>query len=147
VLLETSGRKCSFIRRAVDVCSLSNVEVVHARAEAWEPGLGRFDLALVRAVSGLGVVVEYAAPLLKVGGALVAWRGQRDPEAEFEAGRAAKALGLEAREIRHVAPFPGAQHRHLHLFSKVRDTPPRFPRRSGQAAKRPLGRRRMGPAG
>jgi len=139
VLLESSLRKCSFLRQAVEVCSAANVKVVHHRAEEWEDGLGRLDLALVRAVGRLDVVLEYAAPLLRVGGSVVVWRGQRDPEAEVQAEIAADLLGFQVDLPEPVAPYAGVRHRHLHLFSKVRDTPPEFPRRPGQAAKRPLG--------
>src|SRR5437588_213070 len=83
------------------------------------------------------VGVEYAAPLLRVGGTLVAWRGRRDREAEAAAVRAAERLGLEVGEVRRVRPFPGAEHRHLHLMLKVIETPRGFPRRPGIAAKRP----------
>ena len=59
---------------------------------------------------------------------------------EAEAAAAADELGLELREVRRVEPFPRAEQRHLHLLSKVRQTPERFPRRAGMARKRPLGR-------
>lgn len=144
VLLEGAARKCAFLTRAIDACSLANVEVVHGRAEEWEAGQARFDLALVRAVGRLDVVLEYAAPLLTVSGWLVAWRGHREPEAEVEAERAASILGLQPESVRQVAPYPGVRARHLHLFSKVRQTPDRFPRRPGMAAKRPLGRAASG---
>jgi 16S rRNA (guanine527-N7)-methyltransferase len=85
-------------------------------------------------------VAEYAAPLLKLGGALVAWRGQREPEAEAEAGRAAKILGLTVEEPTQVQPYPGARSRYLHVLVKKDPTPDRFPRRDGVARKRPLGR-------
>ncbi|HZU60008.1 MAG TPA: 16S rRNA (guanine(527)-N(7))-methyltransferase RsmG [Solirubrobacteraceae bacterium] len=139
ILLESSSRKCSFLHRAIDACSVDNAEVVQARAEEWEAGLGWCDVALVRAVGRLDVVLEYAAPLMRVGGWLVAWRGQRDPEAEVEAEIAAVELGLQPEQGRRVLPYEGARQRHLHLFSKVRDTPSRFPRRPGMATKRPLG--------
>lgn len=139
-LVEAAGRKCVFLERTATECGLTNVEVVQARAEEWPAGLERFDLAVVRALAGLNVVLEYAAPLLAVGGHLVAWRGRRDAGAEADAQRAAKILGLEPEETRHVRPYPNAQDRHLHLFLKVRKTPERFPRRAGVAAKRPLGR-------
>jgi 16S rRNA (guanine527-N7)-methyltransferase len=138
-LVESASRKCRFIQRAVQECGLRNVEVVHARVEAWSEGLGRFDLALTRAVAALEVVLEYAAPLLTLGGTLVAWRGQRDFQGERRAARAAELLGLAPVEVRQVWPYPGARNRYLHLFSKVMDTPARFPRREGAAAKRPLG--------
>jgi 16S rRNA (guanine527-N7)-methyltransferase len=40
--------------------------------------------------------------------------------------------------VHTVAPFRGADHHHLYVYSKVRDTPPRYPRRAGMARKRPL---------
>lgn len=138
-LIESAGRKCLFIERAAHECGLANVNVIHARAEAWPEGLGRFDLVTVRAVASLAVVAEYAAPLLRMGGTAVAWRGRRDPEDEAAAAVACEQLGLEPADVLPVQPYPAAEHRHLHLMSKVADTPPRFPRRPGMAAKRPLG--------
>ena len=102
-------------------------------------GSGCCDLVTARALAPLAVVAEYAAPLLALGGTLVAWRGRRDPVDEAAAGRAAAELGLEAREPIHVEPYPGALHRHLHVMVKVAPTPDRFPRRPGVARKRPLG--------
>jgi 16S rRNA (guanine527-N7)-methyltransferase len=138
-LIESSARKCVFLERAVSVCRLSNVEVVHARAESFGEARGRYDLVMARAVAPLDVTAEYAAPLLRVGGTLVAWRGRRSAEAEVAAARAAAELGMATHEIRPVRPYPGAQHRHLYLMSKVMETPSRYPRRPGVALKRPLG--------
>jgi 16S rRNA (guanine527-N7)-methyltransferase len=47
---------------------------------------------------------------------------------------------LSLVEVRQVHPYPEAQHRYLHVWSKVMETPSEFPRRPGMAAKRPLGR-------
>jgi 16S rRNA (guanine527-N7)-methyltransferase len=135
-LVESSIRKFEFLERSVRKCDLGNVEVVHARIEAWTASV---DVVTARALAPLEVVVEYAAPLLRIGGTLVVWRGQRDPEAEAAATKAAEIVGIEVGEIRAVQPYPRARNRHLHLMSKVMDTPPRFPRRPGIAMKRPLG--------
>lgn len=140
-LLESSRRKCQFIESVVERCALENVSVVCRRAEMHEAGLRTYDLATARAVAPLDVVLEYAAPLLAVGGRFVAWRGRRDPTAEGIAARAATELGMQIDEVVRVKPFRQAAHRYLHLYSKVVETPPRFPRRPGVAAKRRLGRR------
>jgi 16S rRNA (guanine527-N7)-methyltransferase len=139
VLLESAGRKCDFLSHVIESCGIANVAVVHSRAEEWREGLGRFELATARAVAAPSVLLEYAAPLLSIGGVLVAWRGQRDLESESAADRAAEELGMEPATVIPVAPYSSAEHRHLHLWSKVRDTPERFPRRAGMALKRPLG--------
>jgi 16S rRNA (guanine527-N7)-methyltransferase len=139
VLLESAARKCEFLELAVRVCEIGNVEVVHARAESWRAGFGGFDLATARALASLDVTAEYAAPLLRVGGTLVAWRGRRDPEVEAAAIRAAPQLGMQGPDVRAVKPYRSAEHRHLYLVFKVMETPARFPRRPGIATKRPLG--------
>ena len=135
-LVESAARKCSFLKRAVEECELQNVEVVHARIEQWAASV---DLVTARALAPLEVVVEYAAPLMRVGGTLVVWRGQRDPGAEHAAAKAAEILGIEIGDVHAVHPYRGVRNRYLHLMSKVMETPSRFPRRPGIAAKRPLG--------
>jgi 16S rRNA (guanine527-N7)-methyltransferase len=137
-LVESNGRKCAFIDRAAAACGVDNASVVYSRAEQWDEGREACDLVVARALAPLPVVVEYAAPLLALGGALVAWRGRRDPEEEDRAGRAAAILGLEPGPPVPVDPYPGALRRHLHPMVKVRETPSRFPRRPGMAVKRPL---------
>jgi 16S rRNA (guanine527-N7)-methyltransferase len=138
-LVESNGRKCAFISAAIDAAGVSNAAAIRARAESWPDGLGACDLVTARALAPLAVVAEYAAPLLAVGGSLVAWRGQRDPDDEAAAGRAAAELGLEPGPVIRVEPYPGALHRHLHVMRKCAPTPNRFPRRPGMARKRPLG--------
>jgi 16S rRNA (guanine527-N7)-methyltransferase len=140
-LLESQARRCAFLERAVSEAGVANAHVVCSRAEEWSAGLGRHDVALARALGPQQVVVEYAAPLLRRGGVLVDWRGRRAREEERKAALAAQQLGLEGPEVREVAPFVGARDRHLHLYLKVSDTPPGFPRRVGVARKRPLGGR------
>ncbi len=139
VLVESSSRKCAFIARAVEECELENVSIVDSRIEEWREGLGDFDLALARALAPLEVVIEYGAPLLRMSGELVVWRGRRDAEAEDRGARAADLLGLRAEGARRVRPYETAESRYLHLFLKVMDTPAAYPRRPGMASKRPLG--------
>lgn len=138
-LVESAGRKCAFLERAVAAAGVDNAQVVQARAEAWEGGIGAHDLVTARALAALPVVLEYGAPLLAPTGTLVAWRGRRDAVGEAAATRAAHELGLEPVEVRQVQPYPRARARHLHVFRKAGPTPPRFPRRPGIARKRPLG--------
>lgn len=137
-LVEANGRKCAFLERAAREMELENVEVVGERAESWTAGSESRDLVTARALAPLPVIVEYAAPLLIAGGALVAWKGRRDAAEESDGAAAAAATGLEGGEVRAVRPWNEAEHLHLHLYLKVGLTPDRFPRRPGMASKRPL---------
>jgi 16S rRNA (guanine527-N7)-methyltransferase len=143
-LVESQARKCAFIERASQAAGLGNAEVVCRRAEVWPEGACAHDLVVARALAAQPVVLEYAAPLLRVGGHLLDWRGRREPSEEIVAESVAGDLGLSLAEIRHVIPYPDAREHHLHLYLKVRDTPELFPRRPGVARKRPLGA--LGPA-
>jgi 16S rRNA (guanine527-N7)-methyltransferase len=140
-LVESAARHCRYLERAVAASGLTNVEVVHARAEAWPEGLGAHDLVTARALAALPVVIEYAAPLLAMGGTLVAWKGELPSEEGADGEAAAAELGLAGAGVRSVQPFPAARGRTLHVFRKVAPTPERFPRRPGMAAKRPIRRR------
>ncbi len=138
-LVESQRRKCVFIESVALRLGLGWARVVCARAEEWQDGLERCDVVVARALAPQPVVLEYAAPLLRLGGIVIDWRGRRSEAAERAALAAAGELGLTREQIRPVEPFPGALHRYLHVFVKTAPTPPRFPRRAGVARKRPLG--------
>jgi 16S rRNA (guanine527-N7)-methyltransferase len=138
-LVESQRRKCEFLQGLVARAEIANAGVVCARAEEWGDGRGANDVVVARALAPQPVVLEYAAPLLRLGGTLVDWRGKRGEEDERAAAAAGRELGLRLREIRHVQPFAQARDRHVHVFAKTGETPARFPRRAGIARKRPLG--------
>jgi 16S rRNA (guanine527-N7)-methyltransferase len=138
-LVESQGRKCAFIGRAAAAADVQNARVVCARAEEWPAGAGANDVVTARALAAQPVVLEYAAPLLRVGGVLVDWRGRRNEAEEGAAARARSELGLRLVEIRRVEPYVGVRDHHLHVYEKVSATPARYPRRPGMASKQPLG--------
>lgn len=136
VLIESQRRHAAVAERLRDAAGLRNAAVVSERVE--ECGLSGLDLVTARAVASLAVLVEYAAPLLRVGGQLAAWKGTRDAAEELGGEEAARIVGLSPSRVVHVEPFPGAHSRHLHFYEKTAATPERFPRRPGMARKRPL---------
>jgi 16S rRNA (guanine527-N7)-methyltransferase len=111
------------------------------RAESWAAVEGReaYDAVTARALAPLAVLLEYASPLLRAGGVLVAWKGAHDRDEEDAAARAAPTLAMEALGQRRVEPFAGARDRHLHVYAKAGPTPAGVPRRPGMARKRPRG--------
>lgn len=137
-LVESVGRKVAFLNATIEAMGLGNADAVAERAETWQEGMGACDLVTARALAPLTAIVEYAAPLLAADGALVAWKGRRDPAEEADGEAAAAATGLELAGIRPVSPFKAADHRHLYLYLKVGSTPNQYPRRPGMARKRPI---------
>jgi 16S rRNA (guanine527-N7)-methyltransferase len=141
-MIESTSRKCAVIDRLTHAAGLDN-EIVRAlpmRAEeraAWG-GSETYDVVTARAVAALPVLVEYAAPLLAMGGVLVAWKGARDADEEARGAKAGVEVGLQPDGVVEVQPYPESRNRNLHVYRKVAETPERFPRRAGMAVKRPL---------
>ena len=144
-LIESAGRKTAVIDRLIQAAELANARSVTARVEDFARvpaplGGGReaYDAVIARAVGPLGLLVEYAAPLLRADGVLVAWKGARDEAQEAAGAAAAEKVGMAVKGVVPVQPYPASENRHLHVYRKIAPTPPEFPRRAGIARKRPL---------
>lgn len=139
VLLDAQLRRTTFLERAVEALGLGDrVRVVTARAE--EAGRhidhrGLNDLVVARSFAAPAVTAECAAPLLQVGGLLLA---SEPPAADLAARWPAEPLA----ELGFSAPVPieiaGEPPTHLVRLDLVRLAPDRYPRRVGIPAKRPL---------
>lgn len=140
-LIESVGRKCEFMRRAIEAAQIPNASVLEIRSEDWAGGEGKeaYDVVTARAVGRLSTLAELASPLLREGGILVAWKGRRDPGEERQVESAAEALAMAPEEILEVGNRAGSEHRHLHVIRKRGMTPPNLPRKPGIAKKRPKG--------
>ena len=140
-LIESVGRKCDFIRRALASAGIGNARVIESRSEdlAGADGRESYDAVTARAVGRLSTLAELASPLLHEGGVLVAWKGRRDPGEEAQMEDAAAELAMRPLDVLHVGPYAGSRNRHLHVMRKVGPTPSNLPRRPGMAKKRPRG--------
>lgn len=140
-LVESVGKKAEFCRHVIAGLDLSSAQVLQTRAEKVgrdDAHRGAYDWAVARAVARLPVVLEYALPLLDIGGRLIGQKGQTGPQEAHEAGRALELLGGHIQQLIPVE-LPGvAETRHLIVVEKVAATPDRYPRRPGIPAKRPL---------
>lgn len=143
-LVESTGKKARFLRYAIGGLSLDRTEVANIRVEELartEAHRGKYDIVTSRAVARLSVVAEYCVPLLRIGGHAISMKSHLEPDELSEGSRAVEALGATVKEIMPVSLLPeiGEKERNLVILEKVRETPARYPRRSGTAAKRPLG--------
>lgn len=140
-LVESVGKKVSFIRHVVQTLGLEGVEVIQERAEA----LGQlrshreaYDWALARAVAVMPVLAEYLLPLVRVGGAMLAMKGENAPAEAHAAEHAVRVMGGHLRKLVPVT-LPGvAEERYLVVVDKVAATPQGYPRRVGLPTKKPL---------
>lgn len=140
-LVESIGKKASFCRHLVRELGLSDVDVLHARAEevGRMPGhRASYDWALARAVAPMGVLVEYLLPLLNIGGVALALKGETGPAEAHAAESAIHILGGRLTQLTPVELPRVVESRFLVMVKKVAETPEKFPRRPGFPSKRPL---------
>ncbi len=143
-LLEATKKKVNFLKYVREELNLQNLRLLNARAEEVGKGLEYrevFEIATARALAALPVVAEYCAPLVKVGGAIVAMKGPLAEEELAQGVAAAAELGLKLRavlEVEYSAELTQKERR-LVVFEKIAATPKKFPRRVGLAKKHPLG--------
>jgi 16S rRNA (guanine527-N7)-methyltransferase len=140
-LLEATGKKVTYLEHVVDALGLAGVEVIHGRAEE----LGRdathrerYDWALARAVADMPALAEYLLPLVRVGGAVLAQKGEGAAAEVHKADAAIVTLGGRVRQLVPVELRGLAETRYLVVMDKVASTPEKYPRRPGMPQKRPL---------
>jgi 16S rRNA (guanine527-N7)-methyltransferase len=133
-LLEATGKKAHFLESTKTALGLDNVRVVTDRAESFGQGAGReaFDAVTARAVSRMSVLLELSLPLLRVGGDLVAIKGE---QADTELAEASRALQILSGQVL------GASRTRTGTVVRVRKlaaTRAKYPRRPGEPKKNPL---------
>lgn len=139
-LIESTGKKCTFLNEAVDKLELSGVQVLNIRAEdggRMENLREKFDISVARAVARLNVLCEYCLPFVKVGGRFIAYKGDCGEEIE-ESKNAVKILGGEIEKIEKYSLPENGGKRTVILIKKVCATPLLYPRGRGLERKKPL---------
>jgi 16S rRNA (guanine527-N7)-methyltransferase len=136
-LLEPTGKKAEFLRQSVQAIGLGNVDVICDRAEKRSAYLAplrdKFDAAVVRAVGHLAEIAELSAGFVRIGGVILAVKGER---AEKELAESAKAI--EVLCLAHAGTHPTSTSTIVALVKSER-TPKVYPRHDGEPKRRPLG--------
>ncbi|MCA9897022.1 MAG: 16S rRNA (guanine(527)-N(7))-methyltransferase RsmG [Ardenticatenaceae bacterium] len=140
-LVESVAKKGQFLQAVVDALALDEVRILAERAEV----LGQqpqhrqqYDWGVARAVAELRVLVEYLLPLCRVGGTMLAQKGEGVHEELKSAATAVRILGGSEPILADVALPEREQLHYFVTIKKVEDTPTKYPRRVGMPGKRPL---------
>ena len=141
VLVDSVNKKTDFCQHIIDKLGLKGIEVIHDRVER----LARdddfrecFDWAVARAVAQLDTLSEFMLPFVKIGGKMLAMKGDQGPTEAQQAHQALHILGGELSQIQRLT-LPGVtEDRYLITVEKIASTPEKYPRRVGVPTKRPL---------
>ena len=138
-LLDPLEKRLRFIQGVIDTLHLTNVTLLHARAEdAGRDGALRegFDYATARAVADLTVLGELCLPFVKVGGAFLAMKAV-DSQGELTAAKPllGQLGGRVEKPVDYTIPGTDVTHR-VWPIAKIGPTPAQFPRRWNKIRKK-----------
>lgn len=137
-IVETLGKRITFLDALCHELGLEDVQCVHARAEDYaKDHRESFDIVSARAVANLPMLAELCIPLVKVNGIFLALKGANAVE---ELERAKKGIALlgckeQQRDEKHLSD---GSTRINFVFKKVSSTPKKYPRAFAQIKKNPL---------
>ena len=138
-LLDSLGKRITFLQEVCDNLKLTDVACVHARAEEFAAAhRGQFDFATSRAVANLSVLCELCLPLVKTGGYFLAMKSV-DSDAELK--DAERAIRTLCGRVERWADYriPGTEVIHRVIFiKKEAETPKKYPRAFAKIKKNPL---------
>lgn len=141
--IDSTAKKLSFVEEVSRELELKNIRTAAARAE----DLGRdtayresFGFVTARAVGPLPVISELCIPLLRIGGAFIAYKGPDAPSETAAAERALKKLGAEVEgcESFSLSGEENSVSRTLVTIKKKARTGAEYPRNYSQIKKKPL---------
>jgi 16S rRNA (guanine(527)-N(7))-methyltransferase RsmG len=112
-LVERVPEKCRFLRGVATELGLNHVDVVEVPVQEWSEGAGSCDVVTSRRAGRPNAIIERSAPLVRPGGAVVLWQGQRDSAKEALAADAAEAAGLRLSRVHRIG------RRHLYMYEKA----------------------------
>lgn len=138
-LLDSLGKRITFLQQCCDELGFANVACVHQRAEEFAARhRQQFDLATSRAVASLPLLCELCLPLVKPGGQFLAMKAV-DSDAEIHSARhAIEVLGGKISAVRdYRVPCTEVTHRVV-FIQKVKETPQKYPRAFAKIKKNPL---------
>lgn len=141
-LLDSTQKKLRFLDTVATELGLANVTTLHGRAEDMgqsDTHRGQYDVVTARAVALLPTLLEYTLPLAKIGGFVIAMKGESAEREVEEAKRALFVLKAEAMPVASIQ-LPDVEREHfLVTIHKTEKTPAPYPRQAGIPKKKPIG--------
>lgn len=137
-LVESSNKKCTFLREVIKQLDLQNVDVICGRSEELNDKQEAYDYVTARAVKQLNILLEICSHLLKICGDFIAYKGS-DAQSEIaESKRAISKLELSVENVYSYALPGNGDPRNVVVLKKNKKTPKKYPRKYSEIVKSPL---------
>ena len=136
-LLESNGKKVSFMNEVISQLGLENVKAVYGRVENLKER-DYYDFVTARAVKQLNILAELTLPFVRTHGLLVAYKGS-NAEEELELAKSAlRKLNSSVKFIKSYELPISKDNRKLLVISKAKPCQKKYPRNYSEIVKQPL---------
>ena len=140
-LLDSLNKRINFLKEVSVEADLNNITFIHGRAEDYGKNLDfreQYDIVVSRAVADLSILAEYCLPFVKIGGYFISQKSKKVNEEVESADKALEVLGGKVEKIIPIKVPNLDAERYLVVIKKIKETPEKYPRRSGMPQKKPI---------
>lgn len=136
-LIDSLNKRINFLNDVINQLKLDNVNTIHARLEEYgKNNREKYDIVTSRAVAQTNILLEYAAPILKINGKFICMKGNMDNENNYQ--NALNKLNMEEeKKAEFLLPYENSK-RTIILFNKINKTNKLFPRKNNEIINKPL---------
>ena len=135
------NKRIQFLNEVIYKLGLSDIDTIHGRAEDYaKPGKLResYDLCVSRAVANLSTLSEYCLPFVRKDGYFISYKSEKIVDEYRSAKNAISILGGKyEKQVEFFLPDSDI-YRNLFVIKKVKNTPAKYPRKSGLPSKEPI---------
>lgn len=137
-MVDSLNKRINFLQELTEKLKI-DTQNIHSRAEDFAvKNREKFDVAVARAVARLNTLLEYLLPLVKVGGIVLAYKGNNFEEELVEAQNAIKFLGGKFEKTLHFELPNNAGERNIIVIKKVKPTDKKYPRSQNKPKTEPI---------
>lgn len=137
-MVDSLSKRINFLNELTFELNIKT-ENIHARAEDFAiKNREKFDIAVARAVARLNTLLEYLLPVVKIGGYVLAYKGNNIEEELNEASNAITTLGGKFEKILHYNLPNNDGERNIIVIKKIKPTPNKYPRNKNLPKLKPI---------
>lgn len=138
-MYDSLGKRINFLNAVIHELNLQDITATHTRIEDVAKNCrGKYDFIVARAVASLPTLLEYAMPLLKVNGKLIAYKGSNYEEELAASETALKVLGATVETVDTFTLADSDNSRAMVIVRLDRPVNKKYPRGQNKPKNNPL---------
>ena len=140
-LMESNGKKITFLKHMVKELGQDNIFVLEGRAEEFSRKYehrDKYDAVIMRAISNFNIVMEISCALVKHHGQILYYASSKQKEEISDEGKLYRELKLEMAHIEDYELPDNYGNHSIIILDKLLRTPDKYPRIYNMIKAKPL---------